>query len=252
MSFMVSAFGEALAHLESVDARIDAIAPERKSLDPRGRRARPLVDLARRHASGAEMAERLDVAFVDGLARVGDAQVRAFPGNLFWDFDAFAASLYAQAEAAADPLALLDEICGIACRLMELFGAPSPIRFRYVHDFMYGFDWARWVARDPAARGSIGPFDVPFLRYIFGRGDEIVALIAKGDAKYGPISPNEHRNPFDFSRSPRDEQRLLEDLAARGLVPVRAWESEGDAVWDRPYTALREARARELGLALAR
>ncbi len=235
------------ARLEATDARIDEVSPARKSLDPQGRRARPLLELAERHASGAAA---LDVAFADGLARVGDAQVRAFPGNLFWDFDAFAASVRRQAEVSADPLALLEEVCGIACRLMELFGALSPIRFRYVHDFMYGFDWARWVARDPEARRRVGPFELPFLRYVFRRGHELVALIARDDAKYGKIPTGTHRNPFDFSRSPEDEQRLLEDLSAQGLVPVTAWESDAKAVWDRPYAAIREERARELGLRL--
>src|SRR5690606_25168258 len=144
-----------LSRLAEVGARVDALSPGRASLDPAGRRARTLVELAAAHARHGDA---VDAAFVAGLARVADAQAEAFPGNLFWDFDAFAASVYAEARVAADPHALLEEVCGIACELMALFGALSPIRFRYVHDFMYGFDWARWVAREPGARHGVGPF----------------------------------------------------------------------------------------------
>jgi len=235
-----------LSRLAEVGARVDALSPGRASLDPAGRRARTLVELAAAHARHGDA---VDAAFVAGLARVADAQAEAFPGNLFWDFDAFAASVYAEARVAADPHALLEEVCGIACELMALFGALSPIRFRYVHDFMYGFDWARWVAREPGARHGVGPFALPFLRYIYRRGLELVELIGRGDAKYGPLADGSHRNPFGFSRSPADERRLLEDLAARRLVPVPAWSSVEPPVWDRPFAALREERARVLGVA---
>jgi hypothetical protein len=236
---------QCLRALERVDARIDATTPARRSLAPCGRRAHPLVAVAERHVRGDRP---LDRAFVDGLAKVGAAQVESFPDNLFWDFDAFAASVYAQAERADDPILLLDEVCGIACRLMALFGALSPIRFRYVHDFMYGFDWARWVARDPDGRAAVGPYDMPFLRYVFRRGHELVDLIHVDDAKYGRLEDGEHRNPFGFSREPDGERLLFEDLARRDLVPVPAWESTGRAMWDRPFAELREARAKALGL----
>ncbi|MBF0238620.1 MAG: ATP-binding protein, partial [SAR324 cluster bacterium] len=32
--------------------------------------------------------------------------------------------------------------------LQELFGIQSPLKFRYVHDFMYGYDWIKWVQKD--------------------------------------------------------------------------------------------------------
>ncbi len=234
-----------LRALERVDARIDEVAPARSSLAPRGRRAHALVAVAERHVRGDRP---LDRAFVEGLAKVGAAQVESFPENLFWDFDAFAASVHAQAERTDDPILLLDEVCGIACRLMALFGALSPIRFRYVHDFMYGFDWARWVARDPGARAAVGPYDMPFLRYVFRRGHELVDLIHGDDAKYGRLADGEHRNPFGFSRDPDGERRLFEELARLDLVPVPAWECTGRAMWDRPFAELREARAKALGL----
>jgi hypothetical protein len=234
-----------LRRLAAVDARIDAVAPARRSLSPERRRAHALITVAERHVRDDRP---LDRAFVAGLAEVGAAQVESFPGNLFWDFDAFAGSVYAQAERSSAPLVLLDEVCGIACRLMALFGALSPIRFRYVHDFMYGFDWARWVARDPAPRAEVGPYDMPFLRYVFRRGHELVDLIAGDDAKYGKLDAGAHRNPFAFSREPEGERRLFEELARLDLVPVPAWESAGRARWDRPYAELREAQARALGL----
>ena len=58
------------------------------------------------------------------------------------------------------------------------YGARSAIRFRYVHDFIYGYDWARWVAREPETRTAIGPYDPVFLKRMRDRADELLELIA--------------------------------------------------------------------------
>jgi hypothetical protein len=104
------------------------------------------------------------------------------------------------------------------------------------------------VAREPGARADVGPYDMPFLRYVWRRGHELVDLIASDDVKYGKLEDGVHRNPFGFSREPDGERRLFEDLAELDLVPVLAWESAGDARWEKPYAALRDARAKALGL----
>jgi hypothetical protein len=136
-------------------------------------------------------------------------------------------------------------------RLHRLFGQGTPIRFRYVHDFLYGFDWARWVARDPQKRSSVGPYDDVFLDYLEGRGHELLALIERDDAKYPTLRDAAPRNPFPFSREPEAEAEIHRSLARLGLIPVPAWSSEGKSTWDRPYVALREEEARRLGHALA-
>jgi hypothetical protein len=185
----------------------------------------------------------------EGLADIVDAQLRSFPDNLFWDLDLLAVRLVAQASESTVPARALRTLAGDVAALQELYGQRTPIRFRYVHDFLYGFDWARWVARRPPERASVGPFDLGFFDYGRQRGAELLELIDRNDAKYPRLGEEVvGRNPFRFSREPADERRLLRDLSSRGLVPVEAWRADGRARWETPFSDLREARAKELGL----
>lgn len=222
------------------DAKIERRPSAPLSLDPRPRRATPLSQLR----ATLEPEARASEAFADALVSIAESQLRHFPGNLFWDFDAIAAQLarYDREE--------LREAVSLSRSLMERFGMHSPIRFRYVHDFMYGFDWARWVAQDPEARSSVPPFGLDFLRYIFGRGGELIeAIRAKNDARYPPLGSNEGaRNPFEFIREPREEYRLMRALASRELIPVRAYELGARGEFRHDFRALRGEVARELGL----
>jgi hypothetical protein len=225
--------------LASLDARIERSIEGPLSLDPRARRATLLVTLAESLVARARAPE----AFVNGLARVAESQVEHFPGNIFWDFDAFAAHLATLAEDE------LEETVRISNELMARFGMRSPIRFRYVHDFMYGFDWARWVKRRPEVRKHVPPFGLAFLRYTHERGAELLALIAEDDEKYPRLDEDVvARNPFGFLREPREETRLLRHLAEQGCVPVRAWALEPEAAWEGQFSERREEVARALGL----
>lgn len=183
-----------------------------------------------------------DADLARGLTRVRDAFAIDFPENVFLDLDLLAASL-----AGAPPAERASRVTRIV-ELSRAFSAP-PICFRYAHDFLYGFDWYRWVACAPAERSAVGPFDPAFLDYLLARGSELRALIAAGDAKYGPIDAGAFRNPFPFSRSPADEVRLHRALAERDLVPVEAWSTTGRARYDRRFSEERKAVARELGIA---
>lgn len=231
-----------LAALDALDTRIDWGI--RLTLNPEAERPTSLRALVETLAPGP-----LRRPFATALERVADAQLEAFPGNLFWDMDALAASLVRQARAHADPAQHLARLAGHVARLQRLFGAETAIHFRYVHDFIYGYDWAKWVKRDPERRRSVGPFDEVFLRYSEQRAGELMALIARDDAKYHQLPEGQARNPFGFSREPEDELRLFRDLAERELLPVRAWETDPPLDWERPYLALREERAGALGLA---
>jgi hypothetical protein len=225
--------------LSSLDARIERSLEGPLSLDPRPRRATLLVSLARALGQSA----RAPRSFESALARVAESQLDHFPGNIFWDFDAFAAHL------ATLEHAELDETVRISVDLMGRFGMRSPIRFRYVHDFMYGFDWARWVKRKPEERRQVPPFGLAFLRYSHERGGEMLALIADDDAKYPRLGEEVvARNPFGFLREPPDEARLLRHLAGEGSVPVRAWEMAPGASWEHEYSERRAEAARALGL----
>lgn len=182
-----------------------------------------------------------------GLVALERAQAEAFPENIFGDLDFVAASVLAQARA-ANSVALVQELLERMCGLQVLYGESTPIRFRYVHDFTYGYDWAKWVRREPTRDGSVGPFDLEFLIYMEARGHELLELIAADDRKYPSLKGPEHRNPFVFSREPAAETRLFPELAQRGLLPVETWRLDARPRCDRPFADLRVAVAAELGL----
>lgn len=228
------------ALLIAADARI---AARWRSLAPGREHPRSLVELAPDPALPRDV--RLAVA--RALASIARAVERHFPHNLFCDLDLVAAEL-ARGGARAGA-AWVDRTSVDIEELHAVFGCETSIHFRYVHDFLYGFDWARWVRRDEATRAGIGPFDPRFLAHARRRGGELVELIAGEDAKYHRLAPGEDRNPFGFARDPRSEALLLRDLAARGWIPVEAWRADAQPCWDRDASAERERRARELGLA---
>jgi len=228
------------AALEAADARVDEVAGVRASLDPSRRRATSLTSLYQALAPELDDARREVLA--EGLVRVADAVIEHFPENLLWDYDAPVAAVVRRCADA-------DALCAALARVVELhalFGRHTAIRFRYVHDLIYGFDWAKWVRRDAAARASIGPYDAAFFDAIHARGHELLELIAADDAKYPRLRDRRARNPFPFSREPEAELRLHRRLAAEGLVPVEAWRRDPSPVWDRPFADLREARAARL------
>ncbi len=239
----------ALDRLDATDARLDSLGVERLTLDPERERASSLGELGRlllprTHALPSGTAR----AFSEGLTSIADSVLTHFPGNLLWDLDHLAASVLREASRTADPVAHVRDALAEVVSLHALFGRATPIRFRYAHDFVYGFDWAKWVRRDPRHRARVGPFDLEFLRSMRRRGGELLALIEGDDAKYPRLRHHRPRNPFAFSREPSAELALHRDLARRDLVPVRAWRADDEPTWDRPFAEEREARARALGL----
>jgi hypothetical protein len=176
------------------------------------------------------------------LTRLEDALARSFPDNIFCDLDYLSRCLWS----AGSPTQI-EQLGERLVALMRGFGCESPIRFRYAHDFLYGFDWARWVRKDPPARAHVGPFDAQFVHYLERRQREILTLVRGGDEAFGVIEPGAYRNPFCFARTPREERVLHTKLAERDLIPVRAWRSDGKRSWQKPYTELRAELAESLG-----
>jgi hypothetical protein len=239
-----------LDRLAEADALLDAEGVARLTLDPQRARASSLRAIGQALLDGPLPAGAA-MALAEGLVASARAIRTHFPDNLFWDLDHVAASALREAMHAREVTASLRASFAEVVALCALFGRSTPIRFRYAHDFLYGFDWAKWVRRDPSTRTHVGPFDRAFLRAMRVRGAELLALIATGDRTYPPLRDASARNPFRFSREPDAELSLHRDLARRGLVPVRAW-TLGDApVWNRRYAEEREARARVLGLVRA-
>jgi hypothetical protein len=175
---------------------------------------------------------------LEGILR---AQLHNFPENLFWDFDFMIYSMLEQALSAnVEAINFLEVFGNKIIELMYMFGCEREIRFRYVHDFTYGFDWARWVKKDPVNRANTQPFSLAFLDYLYSKGKELLHKISIDDERYHQISTCSYRNPFRFSREPKDEYQLLTYLASYQLIPVAAWNWNAMTVWDKPFDQLRE------------
>jgi hypothetical protein len=221
-----------------------------RTLAPAGRAPRTLVALGETilpaSATRAPLHDQQRIAWAMALSDLARAIAREFPENLFTDLDHVASEL--RRVVAEQGHVALERTIDPLVRILRSYGKRSRIRFRYVHDFLYGFDWARWVARDPVGRGAVRPYDLVFLAHIEQRALELDALVEAGDATYPPLAEGAFRNPFPFDREPAAEERLFRVLAEEGSLPIRAFEGEAPCSTDRPFTALREARARALGL----
>jgi hypothetical protein len=187
------------------------------------------------------------IAWAMAISDLARAIAREFPENLFTDLDHVASEL--RRVVAEQGHVALERTIDPLVRIHRAYGKSSRIRFRYVHDFLYGFDWARWVARDPATRARVRPYDLAFLAHIEQRAKELDALVVAGDPTYPPLAPGAFRNPFPFDREPAAEERLFRALAAEGGLPICAYDAnEPRETTERPFTSLRETRARTLGL----
>ncbi|MEH2070468.1 MAG: hypothetical protein V7K47_20295 [Nostoc sp.] len=176
-------------------------------------------------------------------------QLQNFPENIFWDFDFMVSSMLRQAlvadEGAVDFLKIFGEKMFY---LMEMFGINTEIRFRYVHDFLYGFDWARWVQKDPKNRAKVEPFSLVFFDYLLNKGKELIQRISYGQITCYKLCDTGYRNPFSFSREPEDEYRLLTYLAQQELIPVAAWNWNASPVWNKPFQEMRQQIALKLDI----
>jgi hypothetical protein len=229
-----------------LDAELDEKDPRRRSLAPDRPRAHGVVEILAASVAAAPVG--LAEVFVDGTCAFVRALADAFPENLLWDLDLPLSTWWRAAIAADDPIAVARELLGLATELQGLFGRATALHFRYAHDFLYGYDWAKWVGRDPEARGAVGPFDRAFLRAMRARGHELLALIAAGgDATYPALPDTAARNPFAFSREPEAELAIHRALAAAGRIPVPAWCPEAAVSWTSPWATWREQVAARLG-----
>ncbi len=240
--------------LLAADRELERRGVLRRSLCPELRLATPLAALG--VSLSAELPSGAEVAFAEALSAIALAELGSFPNNLFWDLDYLAACLARQASGAAEPARHLAQVAEEVVALQRVFGGEE-IHFRYAHDFIYGYDWVKWVKKAPGERAHVGPFELPFLRALRRRGDELLHLIEVNDVEYprlteraadGALAP---RNPFGFVREPWAEEQLHRRLAEEGAIPVESWRIDARPVWDRPYQQLRVERAQALGLARA-
>ncbi|HFE46115.1 MAG TPA: ferrochelatase [Nannocystis exedens] len=235
--------------IAAADRRLDEASPARRSLAPDRGRARPLgrvIDAVCCQYGLTRGDAKLVDALSIGLAKVVLAQLRAFPRNIFWDFEFMAASVLSEALHAAAPASFARTRLQKIANLQRLYGCETAIRFTYVHDFVYGYDWAKWIARDPPPRRDHGPYSATFLDYMEVRAHQLLALISGNDRKYPILNDHQPRNAFPFSREPASEIRLHRELARRRELPIEAWKTDSSPQWNRRYAAIRAERARVL------
>jgi len=218
--------------------------------------------------AGSGLPRGVRVALRSGLVAFDHALREHFPDNVYGDVDAMVFDFVAavadldEARAAAG----VERRFAAVAELFSRYGEHGPIRFRYAHDLLYGYDWAKWRWRARHGErgvgevvtpvfGDPGPWSLPFLKRMKCRACELEGLIAAGDATYPPLDDVDvddatHRNPFRFARGLDAERALYRELARRDLIPVAAWSSAPTRrdVWERPYGALRERVAADLAL----
>lgn len=209
------------------------------SLNPRKNVATSFRDIGTIVAERTDNTQLVECLF-NTIKAILSAQLKNFPENLFWDYDFMIHSMLEQALSAKEgAITFLEEFADKVIELMFMCGCEREIRFPYVHDFTYGFDWARWVQKDPV-RANIQPFSLTFLDYLHSKGKELLHRISIDDARYHQISTSSYRNLFRFSRDPKDEYKLLTYLAQYQLIPVAAWNWNAATIWDKPFDQLRE------------
>lgn len=175
------------------------------------------------------------------------AQIQNFPENIFWDFDYIVREILQIALNNQYSIEQhLEEFTSKMVSLMDLFGNNHEICFRYVHDFSYGFDWARWVQKQPQQRSQTHPFNDTFLNDLLQRGHAMIQAIASDSNDQYRACQNSYRNSFNFSREPEDEYRLMTILASYQLIPVPTWDWNATPTWDKPFDQLREQVSRKL------
>ncbi|MEH2325674.1 MAG: hypothetical protein V7K32_19355 [Nostoc sp.] len=176
-------------------------------------------------------------------------QLQNFPENIFWDFDFLVSSMLRQALVAHEgAIAFLKFFGEKMVSLTQMFGNKTEMRFRYVHDFMYGFEWARWIQKEPQKRAHIEPFSLVFLDYLLIKGKELLQRINHGQITSYKLCDTGYRNPFTFSREPEDEYRLLTCLAQEELIPVAVWNWNASPVWNKPFQEMRQQLALKLNI----
>jgi hypothetical protein len=131
--------------------------------------------------------------------------------------------------------------------IFAIFGIHSSVKFRYIHDFIYGYDWLKWTLEKKGSLEIESPLGEPFLNYITNRGKELKNLIENNDKNY-PELKEPFRNPFLFVRSTQEEEILHSNLSIEHLIPLEAWNLFAIPKSDKNYSEIRTKRALELGI----
>ncbi|MBC61545.1 MAG: hypothetical protein CMP11_03730 [Zetaproteobacteria bacterium] len=175
------------------------------------------------------------------MSEIIESQVENFPNNIFWDND----YLFSHLSQVKDPQVTKTTGKKII-QLNLIYGNKKEISYSYLHDFTYGFDWIRWIQKDPQKRQNIRPFDLLFLEQLEHRGKEITELVEVNDKKYPKLLKDTPRNTFSFCRDETSEIKVLRKLAAENNIPLKAWSTEkAQGNLDKNFDHIREQVAKD-------
>lgn len=177
-----------------------------------------------------------------------------YPENIYWDLDFLFYHVYKQLkdkESFSEKQGWIMQLETRVKHIMDIFGSKSKIQFRYIHDFLYGFDWCKWVRKqkESGLTEEYNPFGEEFLTYIESRGLEILDMIEENDQDYVPLQSGTFRNPFVFKRGTEEEKMLLSSLAETKDIPIFAWKVDAKYNTKKDYSQIRKERADALGIA---
>lgn len=228
-----------------IDDLINQFIPNRAGLNPQTFIPNSFVNIRAKLEAFQFSSSDLDVLY-DAYVQIVKSATKNFPNNIFWDFDLMSHSIASYFAKDKNPESLfkyVDQYHSIFC----IFGADSPVKFQYIHDFIYGYDWLKWMLEKRKPEEDKDPFGEDFLRYIYNRGLELVCLIQKNDQKY-PELTEEYRNPFLFGRSPKEEILLHRTLSSDSLLPLDSWDVHAVPRADKDYSLIRLERSKALGI----
>ena len=186
------------------------------SLDPK--KTRPSTPSQVIAAFGKNLEKKEKENFSQNAIDIFLSQEENFPLNIFWDMD-YLISYLASKKTEQERNYFSKRVI----KLNEIYGKKGVLNFSYTHDFIYGFDWFRWVQKDYEERKNTEPFGELFLDYLTNRATELKQLIEINDKKYPKLERNQPRNPFSFARDPQNEIKLHLSLAFMGKIPLKAW-----------------------------
>jgi|JI8StandDraft_1071087.scaffolds.fasta_scaffold05245_4 hypothetical protein len=235
-----------MANFLEIDSFLNGLYPKRKSLNPKQEFVNPFVQLESSLAQLGLTAKQIDL-MADHSFQIIKSAAHHFPENIFWDFDFLIYRLSANSLLRQTFEKSSAEYCTKLLRIFEIFGAHSPIKFRYIHDFIYGYDWLKWMLEKRKKNEKTDPFDDPFLDYIYSRGLELISLIEKNDADY-PELDGVFRNPFLFLRSTEEEIELHKNLSVTNQLPIEAWSISAVPRHDKNYSLIRLERSKAMGI----
>jgi hypothetical protein len=229
-----------LSKLAQIDLEFRKAIPFPKSLNPELDEPRTLCEIFCILYSGKESDIIWD-EFLSVTEQIIRSQFVYYPQNIFWDFDYLLFYIWSQKNK--------DVLFAMAKKILNVqlyYSSINSINFAYIHDFIYGYDWDRWVRKDIKNRYLVGLYDLKFLSYLEKRGLQIIDSIGS-DERYPVLVKNQNRNVYNFHRHGAAEIKTLTSLAKEENIPIQGWRTDGGE-WDcaKNYMLLREKKANEL------